>query len=421
MRGLGCARCAGWGVWMLAAAALAVLAGCGTADEDLGWQGRYRVAPVEVGPIRDVVPAMGEVRIEGLVEVGAEISGRIAAVHVARNARVEQGDRLLTIERRPFEAAHTLASARLAAAAARVRAQRAGLAGARARLARITPLARSGTAPAASRDDLVHEIAGLEAGLETALAEQRIAAAQLDEAAHALSRTEIRAPISGLVLDRRVQAGQVINSAQSAPVLFVLAPESEEILVEALVSEQDIHRVRLGMGVDAYPPYSSIPMSGEVLDIGQYPERKGRFVSYPVTVVIDDLSQRLGLGMSINLEFVAARASEVLRAPIASVYFRPRDWRPPQDVYDRLRRDRPGFATLPASTQRAAAAGAYFGTLIRRGVRTLHVLRDGVPQVIEVEIGKQDQEFVEIRSDRLKPGDRVVVGERDEIEAAVRG
>lgn len=63
-----------------------------------------------------------------------------------------------------------------------------------------------------------------------------------------LSRTEIRSPVSGVVLGMTVTTiGEVIRSAE--PLLYVV-PQSEELIVEAQVNPVDIDRVHNGQSAD---------------------------------------------------------------------------------------------------------------------------------------------------------------------------
>ncbi|MFZ8310616.1 HlyD family efflux transporter periplasmic adaptor subunit, partial [Staphylococcus aureus] len=71
--------------------------------------------------------------------------------------------------------------------------------------------------------------------------EAQLRAAEID-----LARTEIRAPVDGVVLGRNVNVGQTVAVSLQTPVLFTLAQDLREMQVEVAVDEADIGRVEPG-------------------------------------------------------------------------------------------------------------------------------------------------------------------------------
>src|SRR5690606_13949975 len=72
-----------------------------------------------------------------------------------------------------------------------------------------------------------------------------------------LSKAEIRSPIGGTVLGRKVEPGQTVAATLQAPVLFTLAGDLKRMELHVDVDEADVGRVAEGQPatftVDAWP------------------------------------------------------------------------------------------------------------------------------------------------------------------------
>jgi RND family efflux transporter MFP subunit len=144
------------------------------------------------------------------VEVRPRVSGQIVGVHFKDGAIVHKGDLLFTIDPRPFAAS-------LAEAKASVASARSSLNLARADLSRALKLI---DVDAVSQSD-VDQLRANQQAAEAALAgaEAQVRARALD-----LSFTQVRAPISGRISDRRVDAGNLVagGDGQSATLLTTI-------------------------------------------------------------------------------------------------------------------------------------------------------------------------------------------------------
>ena len=401
--------------------ALTLISACDTADQARPEQDGVvmvrdgmRVMTITRGDIVDIVPAVGEIQAAAAVEVGAEISGSIAAVDVDFDDPVEAGQRLALIDPAPFEALLNQTRAQFVIAQADRDSARASLASLRAQLERAENLAGRGAGAASTRIDLGFEVQSAEAALARAQAGVTLAQARVADAEFALSRTEILAPISGFVLERRVEAGQVINAAQSAPILFVIAANLNEVVIEARVAENDVGRVSEGMTVrftvDAYPKET---FSGNSGPVRRAPQRTGRFVSYPVMIEASDPMERLLPGMTASVEFVHNDARDVLRAPVESLYFTPPDYEAelPDDVIAEA--EARGVLSRFDTPQgrRNTLASIEIGMMFARDRSRVFVLGDnGRPERREIAVGIEDADFFEIAEGDIEEGEIILLG-----------
>jgi HlyD family secretion protein len=371
--------------------------------------------PASYGDIRDVVPAIGEIRPAGQVEVGAEITGRIIEILVDFDDEVEEGELLARIDPAPYVAGLEQAQASLQTANARVRAASAERDNTERELNRARELQARGTAPASVVEEHEFDLVAQEARLAQARAEVELAQSRVEQARINLARTEIRSPIDGFVQDRLIEVGQTVSAAQSTPTLFIVSSDLSHVVIEALVAENDIGRVEEGLEVrftvEAYPGEAFYGVSGPVR---RSPRENGRFVSYPVLIEASDPDQRLLPGMTAAVEFVHDEARAVTRVRVEALSTFPVGWCP-EEITDEDINSLPGLQTsdMTPSMRCAAAIGTLGGRIVRAGQRRLFVLEDGEPVMRRVRIGAEDDRYVEIVDGDIRIGDEVLIRDRE--------
>ncbi len=116
-----------------------------------------------------------------------------------------------------------------------------------------------------------------------------LARAQLD-----LDACTIRSPIDGVIIDRRVNVGQIVGENASAPSLFVIAGDLRKLEVWASVKEADIARVAKGQTatftVDAFPKDT---FKGRVSQLRLNAALLKDQVTYTVVIAVDNTDGRL--------------------------------------------------------------------------------------------------------------------------------
>lgn len=200
------------------------------------------------GDIERTVLASGVLEANSLVSVGAEVSGRIEAVHVALGQEVKKGDLIAEIDSLDQENAVKTAQAVLAGIEAQKRSQEATLAKAEAALARNQQLNANSlvsqtdleTAQAAV-DSAQAQIDQLDA--QIAQSELSVEAAELN-----LARTKIVAPSDGTIVALLVDEGQTVNASSSIPTIVKIA-DLDTMVIKAEISEADVVRVEAGQRV----------------------------------------------------------------------------------------------------------------------------------------------------------------------------
>lgn len=198
--------------------------------------------------IETTVLATGVLEASSLVSVGAEVSGRIEAIHVKLGQDVKKGDLIAEIDSLDQENAVKSAQAALAGIEAQKRNQEAVLVKAEAALARNTQLSAGSLV---SQTDLETT----QAAVEQSKAQIDLLSAQIDQANLTvdsaklnLARTQIVAPSDGTVVALVVEEGQTLNANSSTPTIAKIA-NLDTMIIKAEISEADVVKVKPGQKV----------------------------------------------------------------------------------------------------------------------------------------------------------------------------
>ena len=312
-----------WAFAAMLAAGLA-LSGCGGGGKKPA-EG-YRTQAVDRGPITLSISATGTLEALVTVQIGSQLSGQITAIPVDFNQRVKVGQLLAKLDPASFEARVRQARADLLARKAGVESAQASLLKAEADFRRSQALVSTGFVSDAGLDQVLAARDQANAALSVAKAQLTQAQAALASAETDLGRTEIRSPISGVVVGRFIDVGQTVAASFQAPVLFTIAQDLSKMRVELKVDEADIGQVREGASarftVDAFPDRT---FEAAVEQVRISPETAQNVVTYVVTLVTDNPERRLLPGMTANAEIIVDERADVLRAPAQSIRFVPAD------------------------------------------------------------------------------------------------
>ncbi|MGJ8564392.1 MAG: efflux RND transporter periplasmic adaptor subunit [Alphaproteobacteria bacterium] len=302
--------------------------------------GRFNIetAAVETGDVAQIVSASGAVRALTTVEVGSQVSGQITALYADFNSEVKANDIVARIDPQTFETRVESARADVQSAQANLAVQNANIVSAEANLAqaqrnytRQQALYAADAVAQSTLEDNERALAVAKANLDVSKAQLRTSNASLSQRNAALKsamvdleRTIIRSPIDGVVISRNVDVGQTVAASFSAPVLFTIAQNLEDIRIDAAVVEADIGGINTGdaaeFNVDAYPDQT---FTGTVEQVRLASETLQNVVTYTVVIEAKNPNGRLLPGMTANVEITADKRENVLRIAETAVRFRP--------------------------------------------------------------------------------------------------
>jgi len=292
----------------------------GTVDKAL----RFRTATVERGPITATVSATGTLSPVISVQVGTQVSGQIKELFVDFNSPVKQGQLVARIDPETFEYRVRQAQADAEAARSALGRAQVSVINAQRELNRTKELvAKEFVSPA----DLDAKQAAYDLALADLKNGQAVVAqreASLASARVDLGRTQIRAPVDGVVIKRSVDVGQTVAASLQAPELFVIARDLRDMQVETSIDEADVGRIRVGQRasftVDAFPGRS---FNGEVKQVRKSAQNVQNVVTYTVLITANNEGGQLMPGMTANVRIVTDTRESVLKVANAALRFRP--------------------------------------------------------------------------------------------------
>jgi HlyD family secretion protein len=292
-------------VALLAASALAA---CGSANAGER-NGSLEVAAVEQRDLLIRVDASGEVEPLRLVEVKSNAGGEILRLLVDTGDDIAQGALMADINPRDVRNSFLQAQADVEVARAHVATRESALRRAQElRQANIMTL---------------QEFEAAQLDMTQARAQLIKAQTSLDLARERMGDITIRAPITGTVVQKNVEAGQIIASAtgnvSGGTTLFIMA-DLARMRVRALVDQTDIGKLQIGqtarITVDAFPDRNFV---GVVTKVEPMARVEQNVTMFPVLIELDNPDRLLLPGMNADVEITVNERRGVATVPNEAV------------------------------------------------------------------------------------------------------
>jgi RND family efflux transporter MFP subunit len=319
--------------------------------------GRENVAVADSAQLKSGPSISGSLEPKLAATVRAEIMGPVEKTYVDEGQRVSEGKLLAKINDTSVRDAYL--SARSA-----VRTAESALQNAQRNAERSARLAKAG---AVSDRDL-ETAQQNQTNAEGALADAR---ARLASAQKQLNNTEVRAPIDGVVSERQVAAGDVV---QIGTAMFTIV-DLRTLRLEATVPVEELSRLHVGTAVEFGVTGFDRQFTGKIERINPAVDPATRQVR--IYVSIPNAEESLVAGL-----FAEGRVSSDARRAVA----------------------------VPASA------------VDRRGTApTIHRIKDGKVNLVQVQLGVQDEaaELIEVSSG-VAPGDTVLLGSAQAVAEGAR-
>ncbi|HZJ52636.1 MAG TPA: efflux RND transporter periplasmic adaptor subunit, partial [Myxococcaceae bacterium] len=285
---------------------------------------QYQTAAVARGPVVARVTATGIVSAVLTVQVGSQVSGRIAKLNADYNSTVKKGELIAEIDPALFQANLEQAKANVLAAEGQLKQAEANVLAAQRTYDRNKPLRASNLIAQADLDNAETTLQAAKAAVVAARGNLAQARAQLTQSQVNLAYTRILSPIDGTVISRSVDVGQTVAASLQAPTIFTLAGDLQKMQVDTSVAEADVGKLAPGMEatfvVDAFPDER---FRGTIRQIRNSPQTQQNVVTYDAVIDVNNPDLKLRPGMTANVTVVYADRQDVLRVPNAALRFRP--------------------------------------------------------------------------------------------------
>jgi HlyD family secretion protein len=321
-----------------------------------------------------------------VVEVKSKASGEILRLLVSTGDHVAQGTVLAEID--PRDVQNSLDQAEADLQVAEVQARTTG-----AQRERVEELRRVNAMTQQEYESAIQSEASAQAALVRARTNLQLARVRRRD-------VQITAPIAGTVIERTVEAGQIISSATSnvsGGTTLVKMADLSLMQVRALVDETDIGRVASGqsaaVSVDAFPGRT---FAGRVLKVEPQAVVEQNVTMFPVLIQLDNGEGLLKPGMNAEVAVEIAKRGQALTVPTGAVV---------------AVADAPSAASLARVPQGALnAANAAAPETLPAGAQHAVLFVQGAAGVEprRVVVGVSDWEHTEVLSG-LKAGEKVML------------
>jgi HlyD family secretion protein len=403
---------------------------------------KYRTETIGRGDIEAQVVTAGTLNPLETIDIGAQVSGKVEKLYADFNTPVKQGQIVAELDQeqqkmkiQQNEASYQTRTASLEQAKVALQTSEKGYERAKVLFAKnLLSVEEMDVAEAA--------FLNAKSALMSSQASLAQAKSTLDQSKIDLGYCIIRAPVDGVVITRKVNIGQTLQSGFNVPVLFQVATDLTKMKVECDVDESDIGKVKEGQKVrftvEAYPNDS---FNGVVAQVRVSPTTVQNVVTYTTIVNVDNPEKKLLPGMTATVSIIVGEAKNVLRISNAALRFTPT--LSPQEMEkiqtemrDRFMAQRQAQGGQPGGTPQAGAAPAGSapaapagqrpegagGQGMRQGggagggqnrpqmPRVWAQDKDGKLKMIMVRTGVSDTSFSEIVRSELKEGDVVLIG-----------
>lgn len=358
----------------------------------------FRTAEVERGDLDISISATGTIEPEEVVDVGAQVAGRIISFGTDEQGKVidygsevKEGTILARIDEALYASDVAQARAALERTQADLLQSQAKYAQAERDWTRAQKLGPSDALAHSSYD-------AYRAGFEAAKAGVAVSQASVDQARATLARAEqnlgycvIQSPVNGVIIDRRVNIGQTVVASLNAPSLFLIAKDLKRMQVWVAVNEADIGNIvpgqRTTFTVDAFPGQV---FEGHVSKTRLNATMTQNVVTYTVEVFTDNSTGKLLPYLTANVSFEVAKKDNVLLVPNAALRWKPR----------------PELIANDKGANPRRTGGEDRGRLWLSGDAPLHA--------VSVRVGQSDGTLTEVEGEEIKEGMQVIIGEEQE-------
>lgn len=356
-----------------------------------------QVQPAAAHAVRPTILASGTLAYGTEVNLTSEVIAKVDRILVEEGDTVRAGQLLMTLDPKTYRNTIDREAAGRRQGVIGIERQRATLRLREAQYRRAQALAAQ---QLIDRNTLEENRLALEqarAELATSTETLRRQQAVLGDAYEQLAKTEIRAPISGRIVDLPIKVGETAipsTNALAGAKLMKIADVSA-LIAELKVDEADIGQVTLGQAVDVYPAsYPDTALHGRVRKIALAPTIEGQARAYKVTVSLDPPGNlNLRSGMSARADVYLGDGRPRIAVPVEAIV---------EDSDE-------AAAVDDDAPKREAAKAVQAKTFV-------WVERDGRARKVPVKTGVADDRWQAIDAG-LKAGDRVIVGPSKTLRA----
>ena len=205
---------------------------------------------------------------------------------------------------------------------------------------------------------------------DIAAAKARVAAIEAT-----LNMAKISAPFSGIITDASGMVGDLVNPNTAA----FRIDDLSKMYVDVLIPEVDINRITVGQDVDlTFDAISNMQYQGRISEVARVGTQTSGAVEFKVTIEVLNADEQVLPGMTAAINVVVSDVKDVLAVPNRAV---------------RMVDEK----------------------------KVVYILKNGVPVMVEIEIGASSDTESEVLSGDLKEGDVIILNPTTDFMSMMGG
>jgi HlyD family secretion protein len=282
---------------------------------------------VEYRLIKSSILASGTLAFREQVQLRSEVIGQVIELHVEEADQVKKGDLVITLDPKTYQAQVDQADARVRIQQIAIERQGLLIKTLSDRFERQKTMFAKNLVDEDSFQVLESELALAKVDLRSLQESLTQARAALDQSEELLSKTRIRSPIDGVVIQLDLKVGEtVIAGTTNIPgsTMMVIADPSET-LTEVQVDEADIAQVRVGQSADIFTAaYPDTPLVGAIQSIATVARQtQGQAsLSFLVKILVEEQDiMKIRPGMSVRADIYTQSSEKTLAVPVQAVLY----------------------------------------------------------------------------------------------------
>ena len=340
--------------------------------------------------ITQVVSGTGTIQPEKKVDISAEVSGEIIQLPIKEGQEVSKGDLLVKIKPDIYNEMIQQQQAAVNYSKSQVEVMEKNLEKADLDYKRAQQLFDRGMLSQSDLDNarVTYEVS--KSNVKSSMENVKQNQAQLQQGAQTLSKTTIKAPMTGVVTQLNSQLGEkVVGTQQFSGTVIMTVSDLSAMEADIEISENDITLVEIGdtakIEIDSYPDRN---IRGVVFEIANTAKTKGagtqeEIVNFIVKLRVVDKDIDLKPGMSCNADIKVNSKFDVLAVPIPAITVR-------DEMKDKIQNDNPDEPKRTNDENQKKK---------EKPKEVVFVMDEGTPQkvkMVTVKTGISDDKYIEI-------------------------
>ena len=288
---------------------------------------QVEVQQVKYKLIKSSILASGTLAYREQVQLRSEVIGQVTELHVKEADQVTKDQLVITLDPKTYQSQVEQAEARVRIQQIAIERQRLLIKTLADRFERQKIMFAKNLVDEDSYEKLESELALAKVDLRSLQESLAQARAALDQSEDLLSKTRIRSPIDGMVIQLDIKVGETVMAGTTnipGSTMMVIADPSAT-LTEVQVDEADIAQVREGQNADIFTAaYPDEPLSGTIQSIASVARKTAgqASLSFLVKILLDEQAVMvIRPGMSVRADIYTQTSEETLAVPVQAVLY----------------------------------------------------------------------------------------------------